>query len=958
MKPERPPRLELPARSARLVSAVLLLSGLAAGTFAQENEDCLECHSVEGLSMLRDGRTIDLFVDADRFDESVHAGMDCTMCHFELMDVEEYPHARDLERVDCTGCHDDDDGPVNDWRESTHGRLAEEGDPLAPLCQDCHGEHYVAPLDSPDSSISPFRIPFMCAQCHAEGAEVERVHDVPQEQVFERYQDSIHGEGLFKQGLIVTAVCTSCHTGHNVLPHTDPRSTIHKDNVPGTCMQCHGQIEQVHRKVIAGELWEVQGAVPLCVECHSPHEVREVFYDTNMSDADCLKCHSDSTLVAADGREMFVDRRVHDASVHGRDSVSCAQCHSDASPSVERSCSTIQGRVNCSTCHEAEVVDFERGVHGSLHAAGDPSAPYCTDCHGDHGILEHQIPEGASDELTSRIRTSPIYSRNVPELCGQCHREGGQAARRIVDGEHEIVINYSMSIHGRGLMESGLTVTAVCTDCHTAHKELPPDDPESSVSDDGMAATCGQCHDGIYEKYETSVHSEIGNPDYEQLRDMPELPHCNDCHSSHGMARTDRPEFQLGIMEQCGTCHEEITETYFATYHGKASALGDTTRAKCYDCHGAHDVHSSSDLRSLLHEANIVETCAKCHEGSHTAFTGYLTHANHHDRERYPALFYAFWGMTLLLVGVFVFFGLHTLVWLPRSWKLHREHKQALAAIPPSQKQYMRFRKKTRILHFVVIVSFFGLAVTGMILKFSDAGWARLLSNLVGGIAGAGIIHRLCAVATFGYMGYHLVDVYLRYKRSKKRPLEFLFGPDSILPRPKDVRDFVATIKWFVGKGPQPNYGRWTYWEKFDYFAVFWGVMIIGASGLLLWFPVFFTRLLPGWTLNVATIIHSDEALLAVGFIFTIHFFNTHLRPEKFPMDPVIFTGRMHLEELKLERPAHYARLEQSGELQARLVDPAPPYQAKLARAFAYCAVAIGVTLIVLIVKSLLEYVG
>ena len=96
-------------------------------------------------------------------------------------------------------------------------------------------------------------------------------------------------------------------------------------------------------------------------------------------------------------------------------------------------------------------------------------------------------------------------------------------------------------------------------------------------------------------------------------------------------------------------------------------------------------------------------------------------------------------------------------------------------------------------------------------------------------------------------------------------------------------KEAVQSIRWFFGLGPRPSYGRYTYWEKFDYFAVLWGIIIIGGTGLVLWFPEIFTRILPGWSVNVATIIHSDEALLAVGFIFTIHFFNTHFRPDKFP---------------------------------------------------------------------------
>jgi cytochrome b subunit of formate dehydrogenase len=131
----------------------------------------------------------------------------------------------------------------------------------------------------------------------------------------------------------------------------------------------------------------------------------------------------------------------------------------------------------------------------------------------------------------------------------------------------------------------------------------------------------------------------------------------------------------------------------------------------------------------------------------------------------------------------------------------------------------------------------------------------------------------------------------------------------------QDVKDFVATIKWFVGKGPRPDYGRWTYWEKFDYMAVFWGVAVIGLSGLILWFPVLFTKFLPGWVINISQIIHSDEALLAVGFIFTVHFFNTHFRPEAFPMDTVIFTGHMPLETFKHERAREYEELKASGKL-------------------------------------------
>ena len=157
-----------------------------------------------------------------------------------------------------------------------------------------------------------------------------------------------------------------------------------------------------------------------------------------------------------------------------------------------------------------------------------------------------------------------------------------------------------------------------------------------------------------------------------------------------------------------------------------------------------------------------------------------------------------------------------------------------------------------------------------------------------------------------------------------------------------------------MGRGPRPRFGRYTYWEKFDYFAVFWGMFIIGLTGLLLWFPEFFTIIIPGQAVNVATIIHSDEALLAVGFIFTVHFFNTHFRLDKFPMDKVIFTGRVTLDELKYDKPREYEQLLESGKLEENLVEPYHPNVERGFKVFGFSALGIGLTLILLILYTML----
>ena len=171
----------------------------------------------------------------------------------------------------------------------------------------------------------------------------------------------------------------------------------------------------------------------------------------------------------------------------------------------------------------------------------------------------------------------------------------------------------------------------------------------------------------------------------------------------------------------------------------------------------------------------------------------------------------------------------------------------------------------------------------------------------------------------------------------------------------QDVKDFIATVKWFLGLGKRPQYGRWTYWEKFDYMAVFWGVAVIGFSGLILWFPETFTRIFPGWIINVSQIIHSDEALLAVVFIFTIHFFNTHLRPEAFPMDTVIFTGHVEAEEYKADRPKEWEELEAAGTLEDRIVKKEfTSSWMKIVKFFGYIFLFTGIILVILIIYSLI----
>jgi hypothetical protein len=644
------------ARTATMVAA-LALAALSAQLAAQETADCLACHGEKDFTTERKGRTVSLYVREKAYAASIHGSLACISCHADVEGMEG-GHETPLKKVDCAVCHETE---TKQHAASLHGKAMGRGDSLAPTCAACHGIHDIRAVKDPASPVSPLKVPFTCGKCHQEGTVVMRQRNIHQDHILENYSESIHGEGLLRKGLIVAANCASCHTAHNILPHTDPGSSIARGNIARTCTTCHAQIEAVHRKVIKGELWEKEAHIlPACIDCHQPHRVRKVFYTQGMADADCLRCHQERSLRAQDGRPMFVDEKEHQASRHAR--VACSQCHSGVNVSFRRPCEAIRTRVDCGACHTEIAQQYARSRHGKLLLDGDPNAPSCRECHGTHGTL-------------GRLQgSSSTFATNVPQLCGRCHREGEKAAVRYQGPQHQIVESYTESIHGKGLLKSGLTVTATCTGCHTAHEVLPRTDPASSVNRARVPETCGRCHHGIQEQFQQSVHYQmVGKTDKE-------LPVCNDCHSAHTIRRADADGFKLEIMDKCGRCHGEIARTYFDTYHGKVSQLGYTKTAKCYDCHGAHDIQKVADPRSHLSRENVVATCQTCHPGASRRFAGYLSHATHHDPLKYPWLYWTFWGMTGLLVGTFVVGGAHTLLWLPRALQMRRELKAAEAA--------------------------------------------------------------------------------------------------------------------------------------------------------------------------------------------------------------------------------------------------------------------------------------
>jgi len=355
------------------------------------------------------------------------------------------------------------------------------------------------------------------------------------------------------------------------------------------------------------------------------------------SKADCLTCHADAGLQDASGHSVSVDEHKFGSSIHG--ALDCVNCHA-----------TIKGYphpdkitpVECATCHTDEA----KGLAGSVHSNANDHP--CTSCHGNaHEIFPKSDPRSA------------VYPLNVPRTCSACHGDNGMAKKH---GLASVYPSYIDSIHGFALSKEGLLVAANCQSCHGSHHILSRKDPQSQTYKANVPATCGKCHAGITENYLGGVHGKAvaaGNM---------KAPVCSDCHTAHAILQPTEAAFRMQSTPICGSCHTDKFSTYRDTFHSQLGSLGGYVEtARCWDCHGAHDVLPASDPRSPINEANLVVTCGRCHAGANASFVKYQPHANARNRKLNPALYYIGLFMNLLLVSVLTFFLIHTILWLIRS---------------------------------------------------------------------------------------------------------------------------------------------------------------------------------------------------------------------------------------------------------------------------------------------------
>ncbi|MCB1955009.1 MAG: cytochrome C [Rhodocyclaceae bacterium] len=622
------------------------------------------------------------------------------------------------------------------------------------------------------------------------------------------------------------------------------------------------------------------------------------------------------------------------------DNATCLSCHDKGQPAIE--VEDTEGETLALPAIDTEKV--ARGVHARLD---------CVACHTD-------IVDARENHDKSADAVRPDCATCHERLWEEVQKSGQTAGRERLGVVVANIAAYKASFHAGPDADFPDRPKAYCNQCHATHDfAVPPvGTPERDLWRLTIPDTCGTCHEDHREELSESVHGAL------TAQGDPKGAVCIDCHTTHEIRNSSSDLFKLKNVFACGDCHAEELMSYRDTYHGQVNRLGFTYTAKCADCHGSHGIQPSDDPESSVHPDNRLKTCQKCHNekkpGMVKATAGFVSfgpHANTSDFDKYPQMFVAGKLMTALLIGVFAFFWLHSGLWYYREWQ-DRKLRGAVPHVRTTElgihagKHVVRFARGWRIAHLVFALVTMTLVLTGTTVMFADSAWAPAVAVALGGPKVMGIIHRVAASLFVGIFFIHFIYVMQRLLRNRKFRW---FGPDSLIPNWKDFADCWGMFKWFLGKGPRPQFDRWTYFEKFDYWAVFWGVNIIGWSGLMLAFPHVTASFLPGWVFNVGTLVHGEEAFLAAVFLFTVHFFNNHFRPDKLPPpDVVMFTGTQSLEEFRREHPAQYARLVEAGELDKYLVD-APSRQMHVGSVIlGLTLITVGLALLVMVVTGFL----
>ena len=604
-------------------------------------------------------------------------------------------------------------------------------------------------------------------------------------------------------------------------------------------------------------------------------------------DYSCMDCHQEQGLTkyVNDSTEMsmYVDVKQLEHSVHA--DLECTDCHA---VTADHPNGEPVGDPTCGNCHDDELADYVQSIHGKAHHQGNKSAATCWDCHGSHHI--HAVEDSLSR----------VNNVNVIYTCGNCHSDPKIMklfGRRTMDPVKE----YSQSIHGKIFLEDPNAPVANCITCHGSHKILPAIEPNAPLNKLNIPKTCGQCHQEEEHDYYQSVHwNSLKRGHYES-------PVCTDCHGEHNIQLAEEKNAvtspQLQATKLCANCHSNVTlmerfgldahrlDSYMRTYHGLAILKGSPEAATCTSCHEVHDIRSKTDTLSTVYVKNRIHTCQKCHKDANQQFAMIDVHPvtlKGRNKVAYFFKIFYIWMIILVIGGMFI----HNLIIL----FYHLREKYRARKNEPA---YPRFQSFEIYQHFLLILSFTTLVITGFALKFPDAAWVQMLVKIGLSEPIRSTVHRVAAI-TLGVISF-IELFYLVFSKKGRRDAR------ALLPTKDDLIHVWQNMRFHLGlSNERPRFGRFDYAEKAEYLALIWGVFVMGASGFILWFPETFIGILPSWFFETAEVIHYFEAWLATLAILIWHWFFVIFHPEKYPLNMTCLDAKITKEELMHEHPLEY----------------------------------------------------